>query len=626
MDYLVNLNLNKNELQNAKIQNLAAAPSNPTDGQIYYNTADDVMYYYNGTKWVPIVDDGGVTSVTTTAGAHTAITDATGAVSFSVPTKVSHLTNDSGFVTTDEKLKTSADNSTDTFYPILTSSSSDAGTKIYNEGLRFRNTIETQELYIGGNTSQGILKLFNSNGKNVSLKYSGSNNRTVIIPDQAGTNVTLATTQDILTIPTNVSAFTNDAGYLTSQWTANLITAASATATANAAGGTNSVYLNLIENSTVRNAHQIVGSGLVTVSSDANGKITINGATPTIPSAGTTATAVSTTASGGSATTWSKSDHVHSISLATGDSNGQVKIAGSNVSVKGLDAAAYKAVVTTVDSSASLPTSGAVKTYVDSAIEALPEPMVFKGSVGTGGTVTWANLPAAAAANEGHTYKVITAHTAETGKPAAAVGDTIISTGSEWVVVPSGDEPSGTVTSVGITNGGLISVSGSPITSSGSITLTHGTPSGATTKTSGFYKFSTDAYGHVNGTTAVGKSDITGLLGDYVTGIKLGTSTTALTGEVTVPVVSQTTAGLMSAADKVTLDNLSAASAGAITYQTLTIAAGQTSVSASGVASKLLTFQAYMSGEAVIVDYDGTNFSINTAQSSAITIKCIVTV
>ena len=64
---------------------------------------------------------------------------------------------------------------------------------------------------------------------------------------------------------------------------------------------------------------------------------------PTIPTAGTNASAVSTTASGGSATTWSKSDHVHSISLATGDSNGQVKIAGTNVSVKGLGSAAYTA-------------------------------------------------------------------------------------------------------------------------------------------------------------------------------------------------------------------------------------------------------------------------------------------
>ena len=69
---------------------------------------------------------------------------------------------------------------------------------------------------------------------------------------------------------------------------------------------------------------------------DVNGNVTIS-----IPTSGTTASAVGTTASGGSATTWSKSDHVHNISLATGDNNGQVKIAGTNVSVKGLGSAAY---------------------------------------------------------------------------------------------------------------------------------------------------------------------------------------------------------------------------------------------------------------------------------------------
>ena len=37
MDYLVNLNLNKNELQNAVIQPLAVAPSNPKPGQVYFN-------------------------------------------------------------------------------------------------------------------------------------------------------------------------------------------------------------------------------------------------------------------------------------------------------------------------------------------------------------------------------------------------------------------------------------------------------------------------------------------------------------------------------------------------------------------------------------------------------------
>lgn len=48
-----------------------------------------------------------------------------------------------------------------------------------------------------------------------------------------------------------------------------------ATAKANAAATNGNVYLNHIENSAVKSAHNIVGSGIVTVISDTNGKITI---------------------------------------------------------------------------------------------------------------------------------------------------------------------------------------------------------------------------------------------------------------------------------------------------------------------------------------------------------------
>lgn len=54
MQFLVNIDLNKNELQNAVIQPLATAPSNAKKGQIYFNTADNALYQYNGTAWVKV--------------------------------------------------------------------------------------------------------------------------------------------------------------------------------------------------------------------------------------------------------------------------------------------------------------------------------------------------------------------------------------------------------------------------------------------------------------------------------------------------------------------------------------------------------------------------------------------
>lgn len=139
---------------------------------------------------------------------------------------------------------------------------------------------------------------------------------------------------------------------------------------------------------------------------------------------------------------------------------------------------------------------------VAAALATLPEPMVFKGSLGAGGTIT--TLPTASSSNKGYVYKVITAGTY--ASQSAKVGDIFISDGSAWVLIPSGDEPSGTVTNVAVANGGGLTVSGSPITSSGTITVGHSNSVTAKTSSS-VKKFTYDAHGHVTGSSELSTAE-----------------------------------------------------------------------------------------------------------------------
>lgn len=93
---------------------------------------------------------------------------------------------------------------------------------------------------------------------------------------KVGSNITVDTgtislTADNVTGALGYTPPTHDTHYMT-----GLKVGATAYATSNAIASNGNVYLNVLDNYTVRDSHKIVGSGATTVTSDANGVITIS--------------------------------------------------------------------------------------------------------------------------------------------------------------------------------------------------------------------------------------------------------------------------------------------------------------------------------------------------------------
>ena len=71
-NFLTPINLNKNEIQNAVVQNLATAPSSPVAGQLYFDSTggDQTLYWFDGSQWIAAKAAAGATpagSVSTSA-------------------------------------------------------------------------------------------------------------------------------------------------------------------------------------------------------------------------------------------------------------------------------------------------------------------------------------------------------------------------------------------------------------------------------------------------------------------------------------------------------------------------------------------------------------------------------
>lgn len=76
IDFKSNINLGKNQLQNALLHPTSSAPSTPAEGQVYFNTTanDKKLYVYDGSNWIDVTGD--IRSIS--AGTGIGVTDGSG--------------------------------------------------------------------------------------------------------------------------------------------------------------------------------------------------------------------------------------------------------------------------------------------------------------------------------------------------------------------------------------------------------------------------------------------------------------------------------------------------------------------------------------------------------------------
>lgn len=77
--FLTHIDLSKNELQNAVIQNLASAPGSPTKGQVYFDTTLNKFGVWNNSVWL-YMGGASASDVTNTPAGNISATDVQGAI------------------------------------------------------------------------------------------------------------------------------------------------------------------------------------------------------------------------------------------------------------------------------------------------------------------------------------------------------------------------------------------------------------------------------------------------------------------------------------------------------------------------------------------------------------------
>ena len=67
--FLVPINLNKNEIRQAVLENSGTAPTSPVKGQVYFDSTNNVVYVYDGTAWDKLAVSGAIVNADIASGA-----------------------------------------------------------------------------------------------------------------------------------------------------------------------------------------------------------------------------------------------------------------------------------------------------------------------------------------------------------------------------------------------------------------------------------------------------------------------------------------------------------------------------------------------------------------------------
>ena len=155
-------------------------------------------------------------------------------INITVPTTTGELTNNSGFITTSALTGYATEQYVDSSIsaisiPTKTSDLNNDSGFITSSAISNMVTTDTDQAITGGKTFKNTIygakadgtrsyRLYNdtNGGLGIGVYDNAGNNRTFYtLANYGETTKTIATLDDIPTVPTNVSAFTNDAGYIT---------------------------------------------------------------------------------------------------------------------------------------------------------------------------------------------------------------------------------------------------------------------------------------------------------------------------------------------------------------------------------------------------------------------------